>query len=169
MESTPDPDREPSGRRWPRWRLWAGLIGGLILFVVAFDLLERLVTPDEPGAAELSAGAAAPESILPRVEKLAGGEVQVSVGRHRRIRILLEDEAEADALIACIEEGIASSPALTGADASQPPALTGLISWHQRSEEVWDEVARIQEACMLSRLDAAIPPLPAPPPDPTER
>jgi hypothetical protein len=164
MVPTPDRDRDRAGGIWSRWRLWGGLIGGLILFVVAFDLLEGLVMPDEPSAAELSAGEAEPpEPIRPRVEKLEGGGVQVSVGRHHRIRIFLEDETEADALIACIEEGIASSAALTDGEASQPPASRGLFPWQQRSQQVWDEVARIQNRCMLEKLDHALPPLPVPP------
>jgi hypothetical protein len=159
MDHLPDPD----GARRSR-RPWLLLVGAVIAFAAIFTSVERLVTPETATTAE---GAAAPtgplDPIRPEIVRLDEVEVQVSVGRNHRLRIHFDDEAEADALIACLEEGIASSAELAEGEAAQPPAAVGFIARHRRAQQVWDEVMEIQDACMLGSLDAPIPPVPPPP------
>lgn len=167
MDPTSEADGARAGRRWSGWRLWAVLLGGLVLFLVVFDLLERLVTPDEPPPAEITGEQAdPPEPIRPEITRLDGGGVQIKVGRLNTTTIYLDDEDGVDALIACIEEGIEASSALAEGEAAQPPASNGFIARRVREQQVQDEVQRIQNACLMGALDTripSIPPLPTPP------
>lgn len=164
MDPTSEEDSARAGRRWSGWRLWAVLLGGLVLFVVAFDLLERLVTPDAPLPNEMAAEQAEPpEPIRPEITKLDDDGVEIKVGRLNRMTIYLDGEGKADALIACIEEGIASSSVLSDGEAGQPPASNGFIARHWRAQQVQEEVIRIQDACLMGALDTRVPPLPTPP------
>ena len=167
MDPNSEGDSARAGRRWSGWRLWAVLLGGLVLFVVAFDLLERLVAPDAPPPTEMTGEPAdPPEPIRPEITKLDDNGVEIKVGRLNRMTIYLDGEGKADALIACIEEGIASSSVLSDGEAAQPPASNGFIARHVRAQQVQEEVSRIQEACMFDALDTRIPPLPPLPTSP---
>ena len=48
---------------------------------------------------------------------------------------------------ACIEEGIATSSALTEGEAGQPPTSNGRFARSVRAEQVWTEVIRIHNHC----------------------
>jgi hypothetical protein len=161
MDATPEEGGARAGTRWSGWRLWAVLLGGLVLFLVAFDLLERLVTPDAPPPTALTdQQAESLEPIRPEITKLEGGGVRIKVGRLNTTTIYLDDEGQVDALIACIEEGVESSSSLTDGEAAQPPASDGFIARRVRAQQVQQEVIRIQEACMVAALDTRIPPIP---------
>jgi hypothetical protein len=143
----------------------------LILFVVAFDFVERFVTPgsrrvaEPPAEPEASAEPeAAGDPFAPQIEKLPDGSVEIRVGTVRRVRIHLDDEEDADALIDCIEEGIASAPGLGDDRGERPRASFGPLDRHLRAERVWEQVSRIQEGCLGSV--SGLPPLPLPPPHP---
>lgn len=168
MDPGTEADSARAGGRWSGWRLWGVLLGGLVLFLVAFDLLERLVTPDAPPPTETAVDQAAPpEPIRPEITKLDGEGVEIKVGRLERMTIYLDGEGQADALIACLEEGMASSSALSEGEASQRPASDGFIARQVRAQQVREEVKRIQEACLLRALDTRIPPIPPQPTPPT--
>jgi hypothetical protein len=133
----------------------------LVLFIVAFTVLERLVAPDGPPPTETPGGQAdAGEPIRPEITKLDGGGVQIKVGRLNTTTVYLDDVNQADALIACIEEGIASSSALADGEAAQPPASNGFIARRVRAQQVQEEVNRIQNACLMGSLGTRIPPIP---------
>ena len=158
MESTPDRDNRHARRGWSSWRLWTILLGALILLVVVFDLLERLVEPDaRPAAAVASDLATQLDPVRPEVTKLAQSGVRVEVEGGYRITQHLDEEAQADRLIACIEEGIATSPVLTEEEAGQPPESAGLFARKSRAKQVWTEVIRIHNDCTMN-LDHAPPP-----------
>jgi len=116
---------------------------------VVFDLLVRLVEPGAPSAAEV---ASSPESLLepirPEVTKLGRSGVRVAVveGGYRLTQNH-HDEAKADRLIACIEEGFETSPALTEGEAGQPPVSDNRIARDFRAKQVWMEVIRIHNHC----------------------
>jgi len=74
-----------------------------------------------------------------------------------RITRNLHDEARADRLITCIEEGIATSPAFTEGEAGQLPDPNVLFARSARAGQVWKEVIRIHNACSME--------LDHPPPD----
>ena len=148
MSSTPDRGGQRSGGRWKKWRGWAILIGALILLVVVFDLLERLVPPDAPSAADVAPDPATPlEPIRPELTRLGSTGVRLEVEGGNRITQHLDNEAQADRLIACLEEGIATSPAFAEGEAGQPPHSDSLLARRVRAEQVWNEAIRIHNGC----------------------
>ena len=150
MESTRNRDNRHSSGAWSHWRRYAILLGGLILFAVVFDLLDRLVEPGARPGAEGTADPATPlEPIRPEVTRLGRRGVRVAVGGDYRITQNLDDETQADRLIACIEEGIATSPAFTEGEVGQPPESTGPFSRNARAKQVWMEVVRIHNGCSM--------------------
>jgi hypothetical protein len=159
MESTPDRDSPRSGGPWSNWRRWAILLGILILFAVVFDVLERWVTPQERPRAGVASDPDVPlEPIRPEVTKVGDDGVRVELEGGNRMTIRLDDETKADRFIACIEEGLASSTALTEGEAGQPPTSDGMIARRVRSNQVWNEVIRVYNGCMATVADIPIPP-----------
>ena len=148
MESTPDRDDRHTRGVWSKWRRWAILLGALILFAVVFDLLGRLGEPGARPDAEVASDPATPsEPIRPEVTKLGRSGVRIEVEGGYRMTQNLHDEAKADRLIACLEEGIATSPALTEGEAGRPPEAPGPFARNARTKQVWIEVIRIHNAC----------------------
>jgi hypothetical protein len=158
MVSTPDRDNRHARGARSNWRRWAILLGALILFVVAFDLMGRLVEPSaRPGAEVAPDPASLLEPIRPEVTKLGRSGVRVVVDEGGyRLTHDYQDEAKADRLIACIEEGIATSPALTEGEAGQPPGSDSLFARNVRAKQVWMEVIRIHNGCTMD-LDPVPP------------
>jgi len=155
----------PDGARSSR-RPWLLLLGAVVVFAALFTLVEKLVTPGTASTVQGDEGPGElPDPIRPEIVRLDEVSVQVRVARDHRIRIHFDDAAEADALVACLEEGIASSPELTDGEAARPPAASGFIARHRRAQQVWDEVMKIQNGCMLDGLDTVIPPIPPVPGD----
>jgi hypothetical protein len=158
MDSTPDRDHRRAKGAWSNWRRWAILLGALILFAVVFDLLERLVEPEpRQGVGVASNPASSLEPIRPEVTKVGSTGVRVTVeeGGHRYTRNC-HDEAKADRMIACVEEGIATSPALTEGEAGQPPESDDPIARTARANQVWMEMIRILNDCLVE-LDLTPP------------
>jgi len=148
MDSTPDRDNSHARRVWSKWRHWAIPLGVLVLFVVVFDLLERLVEPDAPPGDEVASEPAAPlEPIRPEVTRLGSTGVRLEVEGGNRITQHLDNEAQADRLITCLEEGIATSPAFAEGEAGQPPQSDRLLARSVRAEQVWNEAIRIHNGC----------------------
>ncbi len=129
---------------WSNWRLWAVLLGALILSAVVFDMLERLVDPGTSGQrGEVASDSAPPLApIRPEVTKRGSSGVRVVVEGGYRMTQNYHEEAVADRMIACLEDGITNSPALTEEEA--------------RAKQVWHEVIRIHNSCTIS-LDLTPP------------
>jgi len=133
---------------WSNWRHWAIVLGALILFLVVFDQLERLTTPDAPPGAEVASDPATSlEPIRPEVTRLGSSGVRVELEGGYRLTLNLDEEAEADRVFACYEEGIATSPALTEGEAGEPPVANNLFARKARADQVWKEVMRIHNGC----------------------
>jgi len=147
MESTPDRDSRHSKGAWSNWPRWAILLGALVLFAVVLGLLERLVEPGAQPGAEVASDPATPlELIRPEVTKLGHAGVRVVVEGEYRMTQNYHDEIRADRLIACLEEGIATSTAFTEGEAGRPPG-SNAIAREIRAKQVWIEVIRIHNAC----------------------
>jgi hypothetical protein len=124
------------------------VLGALTLFVVVFDLLESLIEPDARPTAEIASDPATPlEPIRPEVTKLGRRGVRIVVTGDYRITQHLHDEAQADRLIACVEEGIATSPAFAEWEAEQGRESDTLFARNAHAEQVWNEVIRILNGC----------------------
>jgi hypothetical protein len=141
-------DRSP-GRVTAR-KVWL-LIGAVVVFVLAFDAIERLARPDrEPpegaarnGAAEGGGRAAQ----LPEIVRLEGGGVEIRLDFFRRTTIRLDSEEAEDALADCLERGIAET---FGEGTEDWPAL-----------RIRREMRRIRNGCTAGMID--LPPVPPPP------
>jgi hypothetical protein len=158
MESTPDRDSRQLKGPWSKWRWWVILLGALILLAVVFDLLGRLTGPDaQPGAGGVSDAASTLESIRPEVTKLGRSGVRIAVDDVYRMTRDLHDEAQADRMVACIEEGIAKSPVLTEGEAAPASVSDVVLARNVRAKEVWMEVIGIYYDCTMD-LDLAPPP-----------
>jgi hypothetical protein len=158
MESTPDRgNRQPKGP-WSRWRWLAILLGALILFAVAFDLVGRLSgSGAQPGAEAASNAASTRETIRPEVTKLGRSGVRIVVDEVYHMTRNLQDEARADRMIACIEEGIATSKALDEREVAPASVSDVVLARNVRAKQVWMEVIRIYYEC-TTELDLAPPP-----------
>jgi len=157
MESTPNRSNPDTRGSWSRWRLWAILLGAAILFVVVFDLLERLAEPGARPGAEVASDPATPlEPIRPQVTKLGTSGVRVVVAGGYRLTQNHHDEVKADNLVACLEEGIATSPAFIKGEAGQPPESDDLFARNARAKQVWMAVIGIHNHC-TNQLDLAPP------------
>ncbi len=142
----PESGRSSSARKW-----WL-LIGGVVVFVVAFSLLESLVrtepTPSEKG----SMPAAAPSPAPPELRRLDDGAIEIRHDFFRRSTIRLGNEEDEKALFDCLAQGIEQ----TFAD--------GTEGWNRA--RVRHEAQRIHDECMSSLHDIPVPPRPLRPPRP---
>ena len=101
-----------------------------------------------PGAEVASNQSSQLEPIRPEVTKLGRSGVRVAVVEgDYRLTQNHHDEAKADRLIACLEEGIATSPALNEGEAGKPPESDNTFARNFRAKQVWFEVIRIHNAC----------------------
>ena len=129
-------------------RGWWCLAGGVIVFVVAFSLLERLARDESTGSpsgptasGEAEAGPPPPELI-----KRDDGGVEIRHDFFRRTTIRLSNEEDGKALFDCLTRSIEQ----TFGD--------GTEGWSRR--RVRRETQRIQEACMASFHGLPVPPRP---------
>ena len=153
MDSTQSREDRREGKPGSSRRRWAILLGAVILLVVLFDLLERIVPPDTQSALESASDSALPlEPIRPEIARRGRAGVVVEVEGGHRITTNLDDEAQADHMIACLEEGVATSPAFTDGEAGQPPTSTGRMARSVRARQVWNEVIRIHNVCTMSAI-----------------
>jgi hypothetical protein len=124
----PESGRSSSAREW-----WL-LIGGIVVFVVAFSLLENLVGTSEKGSTPAEAVDAAPSSTPPELRRLDDGAIEVRHDFFRRSTIRLGNEDDEKALFDCLEQGIEQ----TFGD--------GTEGWDRR--RVRRETRRILDECM---------------------
>lgn len=90
----------------PAWRMWLLLLGGLVLFVAAQEMLEKLFPHERPVPSEAAEAATVPEeSVRPKITRLDDG-VEIEIGFRRTTIRLGQDEGSIDDLIACINERI---------------------------------------------------------------
>ena len=129
------------------------LLGGLALFAVVFNLLERLATPatpEESSVTEEHDDASAPEAIIPEVRRLGVDGVVIDAGELRRTTIVIDGGPEkVDLLVACLEAGV--EQAFGEGGSFVPPGATGWLTRgaQRRAYEkyVRDEVDRITDEC----------------------
>jgi len=143
----------------PAWRGWALLLGGLVLFVTALELLERLFPRERAAPAEVAEMPATPaEPVRPEITR-HDNVVEIQVGFHRTTIRLGEDEGSVDDLVACLEAGIERAVA----DGRLSPASDDFFARLMRDAEVSQEVNRIAFRCVRpSRGEPTVPPPPAP-------
>ena len=148
MRSTADQDSRRSSRAPSTRRRWILLIGMVILFVVVFDLLGRLGETDAPRETEAAAESSL-EPILPEVVRVGQSGVRLTLeeGGFRLARNL-HDEAVADRLVACLEEGIATTPDLAKGGAAQTPGSAGLFTRNDQAHRVWMVTIGIYNRCL---------------------
>jgi hypothetical protein len=127
-------------------RAWWLLIGGFVVFVVSFSVLEKLVRP-EPTASETPAAGAdvAPAPPPPQLRRLDGGGIEIRHDFFRRSTIRLGNEDDEKALFDCLARGIDQS------------FEDGTEGWDR--SRVRRETQRIQDEC-LGRHDLPVPPRP---------
>jgi hypothetical protein len=158
MDPTSGRESDRAGRSWHGWRLWAVLLGAAVFFVVAFDLLERLVGPEPlPARQSLQTEADAPEPILPRITKMGQHGLRVDFAEGGGTVLRIDGiEGELDEVVACLEEGMKQS----FANATPPSGL-----FARRAHERWmvDEFLRINNACSGGAVP--LPPVPPLPPE----
>jgi len=124
-------------------RKWWLLIGGIVAFVVAFDLLERLVPSNEgPAAAEDAALVSSPAP--PELRRLDDGAIEIRHDFFRHSTIRLSNEDDSQALFDCLAEGI------------EQTFGEGTAGWTRA--RVRSETQRVQDACLGSNLDLPVPP-----------
>jgi hypothetical protein len=152
MFSNRNGGREKGSRRG--WRTWAVLLGAALLFVVFFDLLERLTaTESTPPAQSLPAG----ESVdLPRVTRLGQQGIRIDFWGGGTVIRIEGVEGDRDAVIACIEDGMAE----LFADTTSP---TGFFARRDHDRWMVQEVRRINNECSASPLLPQLPPVAAEP------
>lgn len=147
----PESETSSSARKW-----WL-LIGGIVVFVVAYSLLESLVgsepTPSGNGSTPAEGADAAPSPAPPQVTRLADGAIEIRHDFFRRTTIRLGNEDDEKALLDCLARGIEE----TFGD--------GTAGWSRA--RVRRETQRIQDECMgLHGMPVPrLPPLPSPPGD----
>ncbi len=141
----------------PRVRALGLLLGGGVLFVVGFNLLERLVTPGTPPAAvPTEEDRQDPfEPIRPEVRNLGRDGVVIDAGELLRTTLVIDGSSEdVDLLVSCLEEGIEQS--FSDGGSFVPPGSDGWLTRraHRRAyaKHVGDEIDRIQDECMQSTI-----------------
>jgi hypothetical protein len=143
----PESERSSAARKW-----WL-LIGGIVVFVVAFSLLESLVRTEPAPSAEGSTPAgdpdAAPSPPPPELRRLDDGAIEIRHDFFRRSTIRLGNEDDEKALFDCLAQGIEQ----TFAD--------GTAGWDRA--RVRRETQRIQDACLGLQDIPTLPRRPRPP------
>ena len=136
-------ERSSSARKW-----WL-LVGGIVVFVVAFGLLESLVrtepTPSEEGSTPAVAADATLSPAPPELRRLDDGAIEIRHDFFRRSTIRLGNEEDEKALFDCLAQGIEQ----TFGD--------GTEGWDRA--RVLRETQRIQDECM-SLHRKPVPPRP---------
>ena len=139
-----DSEREkPASTR--RWWLF---LGGIVAFVVAFQLIESVFLTDpsgsEEGAAPTEGAGGAPSPAPPEVRRLDNGAVEIRHDFFRRTTVRLGNDDDAKALFDCLTQGVEQ----TFGDGSE--------SWSGSRKR--RETNRIQDECMGLVVDLPVPP-----------
>jgi hypothetical protein len=130
-------------------RGWWLLLGGFVVFVVLFSLLERLVGSESSVPTVEQGTGAATSPALPVVRMPEDGGVEIRHDLLRRTRIRLESEEKDRALFDCLTRGLEETFA------------SGTEGWDP--QKVRDETRRVQEECMGAQ-GVPVPPRPLRPP-----
>ncbi len=142
-----DPERKRLSSTRKMWLL----IGGIVVFVVVFDLLEKFIssepTPPRDGSTPEKGANIVQPPALPELRRLDDGAIEIRHDFFRRSTIRLGNKDEQDALFDCLAHGI------------EQTFGEGTEGW--RRARVRRETQRIQDECMGSSLD--MPVLPRPP------
>ena len=136
---------DPEGKRSPSARKMWLLIGGVVVFFVAFDWLESLIRT-EPTPSETEDADAAASPAPPELRRLDDGSIEIRHDFFRRTRIDLGNEEKEKALFDCLAQGIEE----TFGD--------GTEGWNRG--RVRRETQRIQDECLGSWHNVPIPPRP---------
>jgi hypothetical protein len=141
-----------SASKWSsRLRGWWIPIGGLVVLVSSFSLLEKLVGPEPTASATGSDGAdVAPGPKPPEIVRLEGGGIEIRHDFFRRTTIRLDSEEKEQVLFDCLTQGI------------ERRFAGGTRGWSRA--RVRDETRRIQDECLGPHGMLASPPgVPTPP------
>jgi hypothetical protein len=137
-------ERSSSARKW-----WL-LVGGIVVFIAAFNLLESLVrtepTPSKEGSTTAEDADAAPWLAPPELRRLDDGAIEIRHDFFRRTTIRLDSEEDKKTLFDCLAQGIEQ----TFGD--------GTEGWNRA--RVRRETQRIQGECMGPLHDMPVPPWP---------
>lgn len=142
-----DKGRASSARKW-----WL-LIGGIVVFVVGFSLIENLVRKEPRPSVSAEDTADVFSHAAPRLRRLDDGAIEIRHDLFRHTTIRLEDEEAGQALFDCLAQGIER----TFGD--------GVEGWD--GERIRRETRRIQDECMS--LHGVSVPVPLPPAGAGER
>jgi len=139
----PKQERSSSARKW-----WL-LIGAFVIFLVAFDLVERLVrtesTPSEEGSPAAEGAFGARPNTAPELRLLKDGGIEIRHDFFRRTTIRVQSEERRKALFDCLTQGI------------EETFGGGTEGWDR--QRVRRDTERIQDECMGSLHDPPVPPL----------
>jgi len=135
-------------------RKWWMLLGGIVVFVVGFELLGSLfrtdpTSPTNGSTPAESAVAVSRSPAPPELRRLEDGAIEIRHDFFRRSTIRIGDEEDAQALFECLSQGIEE----TFGD--------GTEGW--RRGRVRSETQRIQDECLGSVHELPVlPRLPEP-------
>ena len=136
-------DREH--RRSSETRKWWLLLGGFVLFLVAFQLLEDLISPAPLQDAD-AAPSPAPSPAPPELRRTEDGAIEIRHDLFQQTTIRLGDEEDSKALFDCLEQGFENAFG------------EGTEGWTRRRVRL--EAERIQNACLGSAHGLPVPPRP---------
>ena len=140
---------DAEGERSSTARAWWMLIGGIVVFVVSFSVLEKLVLPEPADSESPGAGAdVAPAPRPPELRRLEGGGIEIRHDFFRRSTIRLGNEDDERALFDCLTRGFERSFG------------DGTEGWGRR--RVRRETQRIQDECLDLQDIPVQPRLPRP-------
>jgi len=160
-----------------KFRPVAVLFGIGALFVVVFQLAERVTGPPErsSAAAESDVSGEPGEPISIEIRRPGPNSLQITVGgmHTSTVRLDSEHDGNIDDVVACLEEGIERAEA-EGVIDLRPPD-----SWWARQAgriRVSEQVSQIQHRCFSERIGGmtlpelpSLDPPPPPPPPPVSR
>jgi hypothetical protein len=142
-------ERSSSARKW-----WL-LIGGVVVFVVAIDLLESLLrtesTPAENGSTPAGETDAATSPARPELRVQDDGAIEIRHGFFQRSTIRVGNDKDQEELLDCLTRGI------------EQMSEDGIEGWDR--ERVRQETRQIQDECLAVLRDVPVPPRPPQPGD----
>jgi hypothetical protein len=100
---------DPEGKKLSSARNWWLLIGGFVVFVVAFSLLEHLVGTESTGSRPAQDATSLTSPASPEVRRLDDGAVEIRHDFFRRSTIRLGNEDEGQAVLRLIRSRFGSS------------------------------------------------------------
>lgn len=136
---------EPEEKRPSETRKWWLLAGGFVVFLVAFQLLEDVISPEPSQEADAEAAPSpAPSPSPPELRRTDDGAIEIRHDLFRQTTIRLGDEEDSKALFDCLEQGF------------EQAFGEGTEGWTR--DQVKREAERIQNACLGSAHGLPVPP-----------